>query len=124
MAERISWTNRDSLGVMLSNAMAEVAVGQDFFETFKLDVKDPDNAGAVNVVVTANGVEIPFKDEMRRTLDCLEEKFNEAVLECAKRLLGGSRLRDLADKLDRIEWGIEREIEREIERAANLHKQN
>lgn len=122
MAERISWTQRDSLGVVLCNAMSAVAVGKDFFDAFRLDIRDHDNASVVDVVVTANGVEIPFKDEMKRTMERLEEQFNDAVQECAKHLLAGSRLSDLANKLERVEWEIAREIERAAEAMENPGK--
>lgn len=114
MAEKIDWTKQEALSVILANAMSEASEksGCGLFETFKLDLR-PDNVTECtnpDVVMLVNGVEVPFVQELKRMLQHLEASFDEQVHKAAVNLLSGSRLRDLAHKLDMVEWEIEQAV--------------
>lgn len=117
--ERVNPVGHSAAEILLMNAMTDAAPGAKFEAAFVT----PDQAAAnaekrsilVDVVVTVNGVQVPFMKIVNEAWKQIEASIEAEVLVKAKELVGRSRLDKLADKLERVEWELEEAL-----RAAQL----
>lgn len=106
---------RTAFGVSLFEAMVATAKKEDLLEKFSIDSNGDDTEVDFSVVVTVNGVSVPFEEHFEklaeRAFSEREEKFEAEVLEKAKELVSRSRLEKLEQLISEAEWKIEQELE-------------
>lgn len=106
---------RTAFGVSLFEAMVDVTTKEDLLKKFSIDPDGDNTEVDFSVIVTVNGVAVPFEEHfeklVERTFSEREEKFEAEVLEKAKELISRSRLEKLEQLISEAEWKIEQELE-------------
>jgi hypothetical protein len=115
MKERIEVGTQSPMDILLIELMAREA-GNDFIEHFHLEY-GPGKPPSVEVEMTINGISVSVKDELKKLIRQLEDRFEQAVLERAQELVSASRLENLRQALDEAEWKIREELRRVQEQS-------
>jgi sulfur carrier protein ThiS len=106
---------RTAFGVSLFEAMVDVAKKEDLLKKFGIDSDGNNTDVDFSVVVTVNGIAVPFEEHFEKLVDRAfnkrEEAFEEEVFEKAKELVSRSRLEKLEQLISEAEWKIEQELE-------------
>jgi hypothetical protein len=106
--ESIDPLNRSAAGVMLMNAIAAAAEGTRFEEVFidQWQREHPNEPVMVDVVLTVNGVQVPFLESVNDGWKTLEQQLDKMILEKAYELCTGAGLDSLMNEIQNAEWKI------------------
>lgn len=113
--EKISLIDRNTVSILLMNAVCAVVLKNTgnvdtIKEVFGLAPKVSD----VDVVMTVNGVEVPFSLMVENMVEQCSGRFNRHVEEKAKALVSTAGLDDVMQALERAKYDIEQKIDQAL----------
>lgn len=114
MTDTINILGRSSGSICLLEAMVATLAEGDDDVVAKFGIDPQGDLNKVEVVVTVNGIEVPFMSAVEEALKRLTDSYAEHVKAKALELISGTGLGDLRMAIDNAEWEIQRALDKII----------